>query len=123
MCDCKKTDGYCGCDNKFDGLFGYKISAEKKEKEAKDSTDTSEDKEKKPKKKLDLAKVADQAKEGGSILDSLLSGFKKKPDIAPASQADPTEPAKEGTNWGMWIGIGAAVVVIVVIWVWSTRKK
>lgn len=121
MCDCKKnTDGYCGCGhNQYDGLFGYKISATKKEKEAKDTSGVSEEK---PKKKIDIAKAADQIKEGGNILDSLLSGFRKKPEDIPPPQTG-ADPIKERSNLGMWIGIGAAVVVIVIIWWFSTRKK
>ncbi len=125
MCDCKKgMDGYCGaCDDKFDGLFGYKISAEKKEKSAKTDDSEGETKEKAPKKKLDINKLAEQGEQAGGLIDSLLSGFRKKPPT-PSPVATGPEPVatEEKTNWAMWIGLAAAAVVVIFI-IWKTTRK
>ena len=122
MCDCKKgTDSYCGaCKDQFDGLFGYKFSIDKKEG---DGDTSSKDRTSKDRKPLDLEKTAKQASDAGGLIDSLLSGFKKKPAPVSTPGADlPSSPPEKGSNWPMIIGLTVAAIVILVVIFKATRK-
>ena len=125
MCDCKKgTDSYCGaCKDQFDGLFGYKFSIDKKEGDGDTSSSDRTPIEKKDRKPLDLEKTAKQASDAGGLIDSLLSGFKKKPaSVSKPGEVLPYSPPKKASNWPMIIGLTVAAIVILVVIFKATRK-
>jgi cobalamin biosynthesis Mg chelatase CobN len=119
-CGDKESVNYCGCNN-YDGfsIFGYDISATKKQREEKERA-KSEPKEKRKINVERVKKTGEDLKQAKDFLSGL--GIGRKKDEAQSIE-EYTQPTEEKKSYTIYIIIAVVLIVVAVGSYYLIKKK